>query len=430
MEKERTDSIKLSKRQELIFVTAGLAISLLFVLVFSRVTMGISAGMTYNATLSVKKNMLQENVNNMISYIDYSKEEYLAEHPGATDQEVEDAMGELVRKRIYSEEHMDGSYMWVEKVLDYDGGDDYAIRLIHPNLTDTEGDYLTTNEVNSMGQKPYEEELEGIKKDGDIFLTYEFKKLDSDEVTGKVCYSKLYKDFDWIIAMGVNFDDLDHYRRQAADNMRLYQITILAAIVATWMLLIGLISYAARRNAIKAYKNRNKELAERLDRDVVTGANSRDFGEEMLEKELKDFMDGRKDTLLLMLDVDFFKQFNDTYGHELGDKVLKAVVDAVKGSIRESDSVIRWGGDEFIVIMHDVPAEHQGEAGDRIINAIRSIELPELTDGHKVTSSMGFAYFEEGDTEVINVLNRADDALYIAKENGRNNWQIVTGGKK
>ena len=71
-------------------------------------------------------------------------------------------MHEAVRKKIYSEENVDGSYMWVEKVLNYEGGDDYAIRLIHPNLTDTEGDVLTTNEVNSQGQKPYEEELAGI----------------------------------------------------------------------------------------------------------------------------------------------------------------------------------------------------------------------------------------------------------------------------
>ena len=417
-----------SPSRDIVFILVGVAISLLFVIVFSQVTTGISAGMAYDATLSVKKNMLKGNVQNMISYIDYSREDYLKAHPKASEEEVEEAMHEAVRKKIYSEENVDGSYMWVEKVLDYEGGDDYAIRLIHPNLTDTEGDYLTTNEVNSQGQKPYEEELAGINKDGEIFLNYEFKKLDSDEVTGKVCYSKLYPDFDWIICMGVNYDDLDHYRRQAADDLRLYQFVIIAAIAATWILRIALIGYASRRSAIKAYKMRNLELKEKLESDVVTGANSRDYGEELLEHEYYAYREGKRDTLILMMDVDYFKQFNDTYGHDLGDKVLRSVVDAVKSCIRDSDAIVRWGGDEFIVIMQDVPLKYQSETGDRIIRAVRGISLPELADGQQITTSMGFTYFEDIDDSVMSTLSRADEALYIAKEKGRNNWQIVTGG--
>ena len=412
-------------KNDIAFIVTGLIISLLFVVVFSKVTTGISAGMTYDATLSVKKNMLKENVENMCSYLDYSREEYLLAHPGASDQETEDAMAALARKKIYSETHMDGCYMWIQKVLNYEGGDNYAIRLIHPNLSDTEGDYLTTNEVNSQGRKAYEEELEGINKDGEIFLTYEFKKLDSDEVTGKVCYSKLYKDFDWIICMGVNFDELDHYEIQARENMRVYQIVMIFAIAGTWLLLIGLLSYGYKRSAISVYKSRNRELEDRLDRDVVTGAGSRDYGEELLKKEVKDAGKGRKDTLLAMIDVDYFKQFNDTYGHHLGDKVLKAVVDAVKECVGENDQVIRWGGDEFIAIIHDITYEKLASTGKSLVEGIRAISLPELTDGKKITSSIGLSFFSDKDEDEKDVLNRADDALYIAKANGRDNWQIV-----
>ena len=129
MKDEKTNEF----RQSLLFVIVGLLISLMLIAVFSRVITGISATMTYDTTMAVKKNMLQEYVNNMIIYLDDSSADYRSEHPDATDEEVEAAMLELARERIYMEQHEDGAYMWVQKVLDFNGGDDYAIRLIHPN---------------------------------------------------------------------------------------------------------------------------------------------------------------------------------------------------------------------------------------------------------------------------------------------------------
>lgn len=143
-----------------IFVSIGLMISLMLIILFSRVVTGISAKMTYDTTLEVKKNMLYEYVNNMTVFLDDARDDYLAEHPDATEEEIEKEMIALAHEKIYMEEHSDGAYMWVQKVLDYNGGDDYAIRLIHPNLSDTEGCYLSTNEVNQMGMKAYEIELE------------------------------------------------------------------------------------------------------------------------------------------------------------------------------------------------------------------------------------------------------------------------------
>ena len=87
--------------------------------------------------------------------------------------------------------------------------------------------------------------------------------------------------------------------------------------------------------------------------------------------------------------------------------------------------IIRWGGDEFIAILKNVPRDHQGETADRIINAIRNIRIEELEKDRKgITASMGFAYFEEKDPDAKSALARADEALYRAKEAGRNNWKI------
>ena len=409
------------------FIIVGLLISMLLVTIFSVAVTDISATMTYDTTMSVKKNMLYEYVNNMILYIDREKEEYTLEHPEATEEEVEEAMTALARKRIYGEEHSDGAYMWIQKVLDYNGGDGYAIRLIHRNLSDTEGSLLSTNEVNQMGMKAYEIELNGIRSDGEIYQNYAFKKLNSDEVTEKVTYAKLYKPFDWIICMGVNLDDIEHYRLQSQENMRSYQTMILIAIAVTWLFMLFMLFFLYRKAGLREFEKKNKELRNKLNRDVLTGASSRSYGEKLLHNEFEAFREGKRNTLIGMMDVDFFKQFNDGFGHEVGDQVLRSFVTAVRDCTRSTDSIIRWGGDEFVVILQSVPRNTMGSIADKILESIRAIRLEGLDESVRITSSMGFTYFSDSDTDYKSTLARADEGLYKAKEAGRNNWKMDQG---
>jgi len=99
----------------------------------------------------------------------------------------------------------------VNEVLNYEGGDDYAIRRIHPNLRDTVGTKLSTNMTDVKGTTPYKTELEGVKQHGELFFTYYFKKMGSETISEKLTYAKLYKDFDWIVAMGIHLDDMNGY---------------------------------------------------------------------------------------------------------------------------------------------------------------------------------------------------------------------------
>lgn len=409
----------------LLFDILGLLVSVLMIYVASRAVTGISAAMAYDATMSVKKNLLYENVNNMIIYLDNEKDAYVKEHPDASEEEIESSLQQIVRNRIYTEEHLDGAYMWIQKVLDYNGGDNYAIRLIHPNLSDTEGCYLSTEEVNQMGMKAYEIELEGIKADGEIYQNYAFKKLESDEVSEKVTYAKLYKPFDWIICMGVNLDDIEHYRLQAQARIHSYQTIIMSTVISIWLILLFAIFFIFRRTQIGTYEKKNKELESKLNVDVLTGASSRSYGELLLTSEFKEFQSGKRDTLLLMMDIDHFKQFNDNYGHEVGDKVLKAFVTAIRESVRVTDSVIRWGGDEFIVVLQKISPDMIAPMADKILDSIRSITLEELPESQKITSSVGIAYYEDHDTDYKEIIGRADEALYRAKEAGRNNWKTA-----
>ena len=420
MKDERTNEF----RQSLLFVIVGLMISLMLIMVFSRVITQISATMTYDTTMAVKKNMLKEYVNNMMIYLDDASADYLEEHPGADEEELESAMLELARERIYSEQHEDGAYMWVQKVLDFNGGDNYAIRLIHPNLSDTEGDLLSTNTLNPSGIKAYETELEGVKENGAIYLTYDFKKLDSDEVTQKVTYSCLYKKFDWIVCMGVNTDDLNHYQQQAKENMRTSQILILAAISLTWIVLLYLMFHAYRKTSFRIFERRHKELSEKLDWDTVTGANSRSYGEKLLEREFQASRQG-SNTLIGMLDVDYFKQFNDSFGHDIGDRVLREFVNAVKNCLSDGDAIIRWGGDEFIAVAHNVDRFAASKLGDDIVASVRNITLPGLEGRRRITSSVGLSFFEPDDQSVKDILVRVDKAVYEVKESGRDDYRIL-----
>ncbi len=417
MKKEREENSRSERRRFTAYIVTGQIVSLVLVLLFSRAITMITAQMTYDATLEVKKSMLKENVDNMISYLDKCADEYMNDHPGASDKELEDAIHDIAYRKIYSETHVDGTYMWVQKVLDYNGGDGYAIRLIHPNLSDTEGDLLSTETVNPSGIKAYEEELEGVKANGAVYLSYEFKKLDSDEVTAKETYSRLYDRFDWIVCMGVNIDDLEHYQEEASKNMRVSQALVLGALFLTWMVMLWLMFNSYRR----VTGREQKKLKNKLDWDTVTGANSRSYGEKLLQHEYERSKQQGIDTMIVMLDVDEFKQFNDNFGHDLGDTVLKEFVNAVRGVLRDGDSIIRWGGDEFIAVLHGVSVDIADSLGDRIVNAVRKISIPEIEGKLTVTTSAGYTFFDLSDKDLKDALERADKAVYMAKEAGKDN---------
>ena len=112
---------------------------------------------------------------------------------------VDDKIKLITAEKIRRQKFDNDAYIWVNEIINYEGGDNYAIRRVHPNLPETEGSFLSTSATDIKGNMPYLEELEGINKDGELFFTYFFKKLNSDEVAEKITYAKLYKDFDWII---------------------------------------------------------------------------------------------------------------------------------------------------------------------------------------------------------------------------------------
>ncbi len=167
-----------------------------------------------NSIILEHKKRLKESVYNTVNYIDsvyriFLKEEKKDVNTGQLSAENYKLFENEVRTYLYNSVYEKVRYTWINKVINYEGGENYAIRLIHPNLKHTEGKFLLTSTKDIKGNLPYLEELEGVKSKGQIFYTYYFKQYDSNEITRKISFAQLYKKLDWIIATGIPTNILD-----------------------------------------------------------------------------------------------------------------------------------------------------------------------------------------------------------------------------
>ncbi len=173
---------------------------------------------------------------------------------------------ELIKNRIRQTQLKDNGYIWINRVVNYDGGDDYAVREVHPNLPATEGMFLSTKAEDIKGNHPYLEELEGVKKDGEIFFQYWFKKKDSPIIQHKLTFAKLYKPYNWIIATGVYLDDIEALvqKRSALANAHIRsQVQLAVIITALTAVLVYLLSLFLSRRIDRLFSRYVKELAAR-----------------------------------------------------------------------------------------------------------------------------------------------------------------------
>ncbi|MDI3472870.1 MAG: two-component system, cell cycle response regulator [Thermotogaceae bacterium] len=125
----------------------------------------------------------------------------------------------------------------------------------------------------------------------------------------------------------------------------------------------------------------------------------------------------RWDFSLIVIDLDNFKQINDAFGHLFGDLVLKKLAKIIKSSIRELDSVFRYGGDEFVVVLPGISKKIAREIAERLLKNIRNVEFE---DGIRITASIGISSFPEDGETAQSLFESADRALYISKTLGKN----------
>ena len=158
--------------------------------------------------------------------------------------------------------------------------------------------------------------------------------------------------------------------------------------------------------------------------DSLTGIANRHEFSSILAREVERAKRYDVPMSLAMYDLDFFKRVNDTFGHDVGDYVLRAVTDLVKQNVRATDVVARWGGEEFMVLMPQSNMQGARTAAEKLRLAIASHHFDKVSE---LTASFGVVAFEAQD-DLNSLLKRVDDALYLAKERGRNRVETLAGG--
>ncbi len=184
-------------------------------------------------------------------------------------------------------------------------------------------------------------------------------------------------------------------------------------------------NFRAVKEKLHSVEKENQSLACRLRIDPLTGAHNRMAIEERLAEEQSRLERYGREFSVLMIDLDHFKLVNDNFGHAIGDKCLKELVVRLQARVRASDMVGRYGGEEFVVILPETAAKEAGEVAEKLRITVEEIEF--LVRGSKlpITISVGVTQATPKDADIRDILDRADRALYQAKDAGRNRVMVA-----
>jgi diguanylate cyclase (GGDEF)-like protein len=187
--------------------------------------------------------------------------------------------------------------------------------------------------------------------------------------------------------------------------------------------LVGIIFYPLR-NALKY-----KEALARSYVDPLTGLLNRLSLDTIAPRELKLSQRHNKALSLLVIDLDRFKEINDQYGHLAGDQALKSIADVIKDSLRETDQVFRFGGEEFVVLLNESDARCAQITAERIRKNIAETCIERENETIRLTTSVGISAITKSD-DFESLFARADEAVYLAKQEGRNRVIVASASKQ
>jgi diguanylate cyclase (GGDEF)-like protein len=165
-----------------------------------------------------------------------------------------------------------------------------------------------------------------------------------------------------------------------------------------------------------------RRLFEKATTDEMTGLFNFRYFQEVIEKEFEKAQRFNHDLSFIILDVDFFKHYNDTNGHQAGDQVLKAIAGVLKNSCRDKDIPARYGGEEFVVILPDAPLDAAAKVAERIRAAVETTPMiyQEKQPNKNLTISVGVSNYPTTADNLKDLIEFGDSALYEAKSSGKN----------
>ena len=225
--------------------------------------------------------------------------------------------------------------------------------------------------------------------------------------------------------MGVHLDEIDALAKKSIESSKASSSETIIRLLG-YIIIILLIGYIGMYFLEKRrLRQSTKSLEKEFQTDIVTNAISRRFGEKLLAEQFnKDLTTGNA-TAVMMFDLDDFKNINDKYGHGVGDLVLRAIVSTLAQVTRSSDRIVRWGGDEFVIMLPGLRVENVKSFGEKALGAISSLRIPAGRDIVTISISGGISIFRENDSDYNDAVKRADDALYNSKKLGKNRVSIL-----
>lgn len=184
----------------------------------------------------------------------------------------------------------------------------------------------------------------------------------------------------------------------------------------TWWIPLGEDIYLHYATDVTKYKKMEEELRHLSVADVLTNAYNRRYFTQKLEEEIERARRTDGKFSLVMLDIDRFKRINDNFGHNAGDLVLKSMTEMIKNRIRKIDTLARWGGEEFVILLPDTTVNNAARLAEELRESLSQMDIPGVG---RVTASFGVAGYCPGDT-IETLMQRVDAMMYEAKAAGRN----------
>lgn len=182
--------------------------------------------------------------------------------------------------------------------------------------------------------------------------------------------------------------------------------------------------YEANQRLEARVAERTQELEKLATSDPLTSVSNRRELMDRLANEMQRVERYQHPLSVLMIDLDHFKAVNDTHGHQAGDRVLIALADLLRDTCRATDTIGRYGGEEFMIILPETPLEKAHTFAERLLERVREISVAVNGESLSITCSIGVTDFAAGETEE-DFIDRADQALYSAKTLGRNRVAVA-----
>ncbi len=330
--------------------------------------------------------------------------------------------------------------------------------LLHPRDPKIEGENVfTSNKPHLAKVRPLFKSI--LKNRSRGFVSYEPEDPLSKQAKKKTVYFMQIFDTDWIVGSGFVYNDIAKTIHTEKERTRLQQeesrkkmLTLGVLLVLLSFVISIIISRWIERqffNYEKKIKGQNmalKELNESLESkvkertlkleeanrqleklattDALTQVHNRYFFMESLEAEVKRFQRYQNPFSLIMFDLDHFKQINDRYGHQKGDEILVSTSQLIAHALRETDTLFRFGGEEFMVLLPETGLDKAFDIAERMR---RLIEEHDFGLEAPATISIGVAVFQESDS-IDSIIRKVDALLYQAKNKGRNSISKMTTG--